>query len=77
MDAVSISLNAKGPEEYLKLCHPRFGIESFDAMIDYTKRVKKVIPDVTMSVVSGSIPREDIEPCRKIAEGLGVKFRIR
>ena len=77
VDAVSISLNAKGPEEYLALCHPRFGIESFDAMIDYTKRVKKVIPDVTMSVVSGSIPREDIEPCRKIAEGLGVKFRIR
>ena len=77
VDAVSISLNAKGPEEYLALCHPRFGIESFDAMIDYTKRVKKVIPDVTMSIVSGTIPREDIEPCRKIAESLGVKFRIR
>ncbi|MCR4710575.1 MAG: TatD family nuclease-associated radical SAM protein [Clostridiales bacterium] len=77
IDAVSISLNAKGPEEYLALCHPRFGLQSFDAMIDYTRRVKKVIPDVTMSIVGGTIPRDDVEPCRKIAEELGVKFRIR
>ena len=77
IDAVSVSLNAKGPEEYLELCHPRFGIGAFDAMIDYTRRVKEVVPDVTMSIVSGTIPRADEEPCRKIAQELGVKFRIR
>ena len=77
IDAVSVSLNAKGPEEYLALCHPRFGIGAFDALIDYTKRVKKVVPDVTMSIVGGTIPRQDEEPCRKIAENLGVRFRIR
>jgi TatD family-associated radical SAM protein len=75
--AVSISLNAKGPEEYLALCHPRFGIQAFDAIIDYTRRVKEVVPDVTMSIVGGTIPRQDEGPCRKIAESLGVKFRIR
>ncbi len=77
IDAVSVSLNAKGPEEYLELCHPRFGIGAFNAMIDYTRRVKEVVPDVTMSIVSGTIPRADEEPCRKIAQELGVKFRIR
>ena len=77
IDAVSISLNAKGPEEYLALCHPRFGIDSFDAIIDYTRRVKEVVPDVTMSIVGGTIPRQDERPCREIAESLGVKFRIR
>ena len=77
IDAVSVSLNAKGPEEYLELCHPRFGIQAFDAIIDYTRRVKEVVPDVTMSIVGGTIPRQDEGPCRNIAESLGVKFRIR
>lgn len=77
IDAVSVSLNAKGPEEYLALCHPRFGIRSFDAIIDYTRRVKNVVPDVTMSIVGGTIPRQDERPCREIAESLGVRFRIR
>ncbi len=78
LDRISVSLNAKGPEEYLALCHPRFGIGAFEAMLDFTRRAKKCIPDVTMSVVSGSIPYQDIEPCRRIAEEeIGVKFRVR
>ncbi|MBR2748392.1 MAG: TatD family nuclease-associated radical SAM protein [Firmicutes bacterium] len=78
LDRISVSLNAKGPEEYLALCHPRFGIGAFEAMLDFTRRAKECIPDVTMSVVSGSIPYQDIEPCRRIAEEeIGVKFRVR
>ncbi len=78
LDRISVSLNAKGPEEYLALCHPRFGIGAYDAMLDFTRRAKECIPDVTMSVVSGSIPYQDIEPCRRIAEeDIGVKFRVR
>ena len=77
IDAVSISLNTKGDTEYQALCHPRFGAGSWDAILDYTQRVKEFVPDVTMSIVGGTIPRGDEEPCRKIAEELGVKFRIR
>jgi TatD family-associated radical SAM protein len=78
LDRISVSLNAKGPEEYLALCHPRFGIGAFEAMLDFTRRAKECIPDVTMSVVSGSIPYQDIEPCKRIAEEeIGVKFRVR
>lgn len=78
IDAVSVSLNAASAEKYQALCHPRFGIESYDAIQDFTERVKKTVPDVTMSVVSGTIPDEDIPICRDIAEKkLGVKFRVR
>lgn len=77
IDAISISLNAKNAEEYMKLCHPKFGLKSYDAILDYTCRVKKCIRDVTMSVVGFSLPAADIPKCREIAQELGVKFRVR
>ena len=77
LDAISISLNAPTPEKYLELCRPKFGIRSFDEILRFTQEVKEYVPDVTMSVVSGSISSQDIEDCRKIAENLGVKFRVR
>ncbi len=78
IDAISISLNQSDEEKYMKLCHPRFGLESFGAILDFTKEVKKYVPDVTMSVVDcGDLTREDIEKCRDITKGLDVKFRIR
>lgn len=76
VDTVSISLNAKNREEYEKLCRCDFSEEGFDEMIEFTKKCKEVIPHVVMSVVD-VIPDEDIEECRKIAEGLGVVFRAR
>ena len=78
VDAVSISLNAASAVKYDELCHPKFGVEAWPAILKYTQDVKAYVPDVTMSVVSGTIPREDIEVCRRIAEkDLGVKFRVR
>ncbi len=77
IDAVSISLNEMNAEEYVKLCKPEFGIDAYEAMLDYTKRVKNFVSDVTMSVVGYSIPASHIESCRKIAEKLAVKFRVR
>ena len=56
VDAVSISLNDMSAEDYMNLCHPKFGIGSYDAILDFARRVKNVVPDVTMSVVSGGIP---------------------
>lgn len=77
IDAVSISLNAASAEKYDDLCHPKFGIESFDAIKKFTTEVKKYVPDVTMSIVGGTIPPEDEPVCRAIADKLGVKFRRR
>ncbi len=76
IDAVSVSLNQSDAQKYNDLCHPKFGIESYDAMLDFTREVKKYVPRVAMSVV-GVIPQEDIDRCASIAEELDVPFRVR
>ena len=77
LDAISISLNAPTAEKYNELCRPKFRIQSFDEILRFTQEVKQYVPDVTMSVVSGSISSQDVEECRKTAAKLGVKFRVR
>ena len=77
LDAISISLNAPTAEKYNKLCRPKYGAAAFDEILRFTEDVKQYVPDVTMSVVGFSIPQPDIEDCRRIAEKLGVKFRVR
>lgn len=77
LDAISISLNAPTAEKYNELCRPKFGIQSFDEILRFTQEVKQYVPDVIMSVVSGSISLQDVEECRKTAAKLGVKFRVR
>ena len=77
LDAISISLNAPTAEKYNELCRPKFGIQSFDEILRFTQEVKQYVPDVTLSVVSGSISLQDVEECRKTAAKLGVKFRVR
>ena len=76
IDAVSISMNEADAQKYFDLCHPVFGIESYDAMIKYISDVKKYVPDVATSIVSVITP-ESIELCRKKAEELGVSFKVR
>ena len=78
VDAISISLNAASAEKYDSLCHPKFGLEAWPAILRFTEEVKQYVPDVTMSVVGGTIPEQDVDICRQIAQTqLGVKFRVR
>jgi TatD DNase family protein len=75
VDAVSVSLNAQNAELYDKISQPKFGEITYEAVKDFIREAKKHIPDVTVTVVS--LPEVDIEACGKIADGLGVKFRVR
>lgn len=77
IDAVSVSMNEADAEKYLALCHPRFGIQSYDAIIKYIQDVKKYVPYVAASVVSGSLSQESIAICRAKADQLGIAFRVR
>ena len=77
IDSISISLNTPDTEDYLKIVRPKFGEQSFKAMLDFTEECGKIIPDVTMSTVSTTISHEQEEECRKICESLNVKYRIR
>lgn len=76
IDTVSVSMNEADAEKFNALCHPEFGIESYDAMLRYIQEVKKYVTKVATSVV-GCISEESIELCRKKAEELGVGFRVR
>ena len=76
IDVMSISLNAENGEVYDSICNSFFGKIAFDAVIEFIKEAKKYIPHVEATVV-GLPQMIDIEKARKIAEGLGVPFRVR
>lgn len=76
VDRISVSLNQCSAEKYEKLCHPKFGIGSWDALLRFTAEAKKQIPQVAMSVV-GVIPKEDIARCRQIAAQFDISLRVR
>lgn len=75
VDSISISLNAPEAATYGKLCNTPFGESGYQAVCDFLQEAPRHIPDVTATAVT--IPGVDIDACRKIAENLGVKFRVR
>ena len=77
IDTVSVSLNATNKEDYLKVVRPRFGIESFDAMLKFTKECTEYVPSVMMTVVDVVTTKDEQEACRKICESVGAIFRVR
>lgn len=76
IDIVSISLNAKNAKEYNEICVSDYGEDGFFHMLDFAKKAKDYVPEVILSVVD-TISKEDIEACRKIAEEIGVTYRVR
>ena len=77
IDTVSVSLNATNKEDYFKLVRPKFGIDSYDAMLSFTKECTKYVPNVIMTVVDEVISKEEQEKCREICESIGAKLRVR
>ena len=75
VDTICISLNTNIEEEYQKLCHSEYDDQAYPALISFIKEARDYIPDVMISIVG--MPEIDVEACRKIAEDLGVRFRVR
>ncbi len=76
VDAVSISLNCSNKEDYLKIVRPKFGIKSYDEMLDFAKKCKKYTDNVMLSVVD-VIGEDEVCKCRQIADSLGITLRVR
>ncbi|MBI5189017.1 MAG: YchF/TatD family DNA exonuclease [Nitrospirae bacterium] len=74
VDSISISLDAHDEETYNRICRPIFK-NAFREVLSFTKEAKKFIPEVQVTVVT--LKGVDIEKCKKIAEDLGVKIRVR
>ena len=77
IDTVSISLNTPNKERYYELTRSKFGIGSFDAMIDFSKEAVKYVPHVVMTTVATTITKEEEAECQRICDNIGVKYRIR
>jgi TatD DNase family protein len=75
IDTICISLNTNIEEEYQKLCNSEFNGKAYPSLISFIKKAKDNIPDVMVSIVG--MPGIDAEGCRKMAEELGVRFRVR
>ena len=75
-DMVSISLNTDTAEKYDALCHP-VQTGAYEAMKSFAKELRQYVPTVMMTVVD-TIPKEEIENCRKICEEeIGAIYRVR
>jgi len=74
VDSISVSLDAQDEETYNKICAPAFK-NAFHEVLSFIKEARQYIPEVRATVVE--MEGVDVEKCRKIADELGVKLRVR
>ena len=77
IDTVSVSLNATNKEDYLEISRPKFGIQSYEAMLEFTKDCVEYVPNVVMTVVDVVTSKEQQEQSRQICQSLGATLRVR
>ena len=78
VDVVSVSLNTPDPDEYVRMCRPRFGRRSYDAMLAFARECRRYVPEVVLSIVDAPVTTpEQQAACRAIADSVGVKLRVR
>lgn len=77
IDTVSVSLNATNKEDYLKVVRPKFGMDSFDAMLRFTRECASYVPNVVMTVVDVVTSPEEQDRCREICSSIGATLRVR
>ena len=75
VDMVSVSLNAADAATYDKINRSQFGIAAFPSVLDFIHSARNQGLKVTVSIVG--YPGADVEGAAKLANELGVEFRIR
>ena len=76
LDAVSISLNAPDKAEYNAVTRPKFGEDSYEAMLKFAGEIKNYVPDVMFTVVD-IIGEEKVRRSQEIADSVGIRLRVR
>lgn len=77
LDTVSISLNASNAERYYALTRARYGLKSYEAMLQFAEHCKKYVPHVILTIVDTVEGPEEIARCRKICEDRQLTLRVR
>ena len=73
VNKVSVSLNAGDKETYMEICKPTFP-DAYEAVLDFIRKAKPVLQ---VEVTAVRVPEVDIAKVQAVADGLGVKFRVR
>ena len=76
IDTVSISLNAPNKEEFLAITRSKYGLNSFDAMLDFAIKCKDYVPNVIMTVVD-IIGEDKIMECKNLCDKYELPLRVR
>ncbi len=76
VDILSISLNASTAEGYDERCHPKFGLEAFPAILQFARQSVFYVQTVILTVVD-TMPKKEIEECRRLSNSIGADFRVR
>ncbi len=77
VDVISVSLNAPTAKGYDAICHSRYGLAAFDALLDFAVKAKSYCKQVIFSVVDESLTPAEIDDCRALAEERGIYLRVR
>lgn len=77
IDKVSISLNASDPDKYSRITNPKYGLPSYNSMLNFALRIQEFVPDVSFTIVDCDLDREEIELCKERARDAGIPLRIR
>lgn len=76
VDEISVSLNTPTAQQYLELCRPAFGLETYDSIKTFIRECRDAGLKVVATVVA--LPGVDVQACRRIAEEeLKVAYRVR
>ncbi len=76
VDEISISLNEADAQKYNEVTKCGYGEAGYGYMLDFARRCVEEGIKTTLSVVD-VISEEDVAACRKTAEGIGARFRVR
>ena len=77
VDIISISLNASDAKAYDEVTRPSFkGVNCFEEMLSFAKRVKEFVPEVMLTVVD-IIGEEEIKKSQAVADSVGIHLRVR
>ena len=77
VDTVSISLNTPDEKKYLELVRPKFGAESYSAMLSFAEECTKYVPKVVLTTVETTLSKEEEAECARICGRIGASYRIR
>ena len=77
LDTISISLNASNAERYYELTRAKYGLQSYEAMLEFAEHSKKYVPHVVLTIVDKVEGPDEIARCREICAQRNLTLRVR